>query len=1764
VRLLTRLVVPLVILIGASAPPAFAAPAWYEISGSDSPVNHDPNANVSPARLADAGGTPELAWNEAGAVRVARLTGRHIDDHPWTEIGGGPASTGTSLAVVGGVTYIAGVPYEGGHYQVRVQRLGSGGTWEDAGPGSLNVPTTDDSFAVSIASIGGVPYLAWGETSGGASTTHVKKLVGGTWTEIGTAARGLENDANFFDLADIGGVPYITYKGGSNVVVKKYDAGTDKWVAVGGGTVGVPNAGSPSIANVGGVPMVALVEYGVVKVYAPVSGTWQAVGGGTVGNGNGPSIVSVAGTPWVAWWVPSDLGSEIHAARLKSDKSAWEEPGGTGYRLNHDDALNADSPDMGTMVVNGTTVPVVAWREEDGPSGAAGTNYQLRVAAYGEEPVYSPQNKTPPTMSGTPKPHSTLTCAPGTWTNADPPPYTHRFVRSVAAGAFTPINNSDSTTYEVQPDDVGARIACLETAHKAGADDTDAQSNFKTVANGVPVNTQRPIITGSPGVGDKLNCGDGVWDPGALSFTRRWLRNGNPIAGQTGPEYTVQFNDRTNKISCEVTAKNDVGTGVPAKSDSVVAVSEPPARLNGPYIRLVNKPGPVTPTNKQLVCDHGSFSNDPGTPESHSFRIERDGGGILTQGGTHDVTVDDLGRNFYCVETVTNAKGPGEGGSLPVTVPLPPIDQTLGNVELRTAGSFNSLDPVNMMAAADALLASLAPEQLPRVQNSYASFATKCATKKLAPGLPKRLPMLTSNRTTQINDTCRMLLHSPSDEIHIFADGVHVYGEDDLANCYQGYADPCAPLPIIMLPAKPASTRVNPGILPKRVLWDLDGNGTTDLSCPGNAPIARTIYNRSWFKVRAYLVLPNSEKTGQYPSVEDYFNNHVVEPPPIDKPPVSIPGGPEQYVHENPDWNVVVNQSQWNLNLSLGKRQAIAAAAKPPSHTVLGKLRKAQPAWCWNKLEPPEVKEQPCIPEGNIGQVHVTGNICPISLRRIPDAELATMQRTDPELYNILVAQNDALGAAPTDTQGAYDEATQAFNSYIPGPTEIQNQVKKALTNAGIDPGNAPAILDQTAIVKGDSTINGVLVKAPRTLLLPSDIGDIGDVDSVKKMRVFASQAVPYLGGLPMGDPEKALNAEFKDAVDAGAQELVKNVDLDHLRQISSDFASKLNLGPFRLAGDAKVKIENGAANIEAQAELPLFNNARAKVNLRATPDGKIQFDGIRLDIGVAKLGALNLQKVVVDYKPAEGLLVQGQITFPWMGDAGIDIVEFRVDNHGEVTSVVINYLAGAGTGIPTGPGVFLTKLGGGFKNTKDAQEFVANAAVSVGPSAGGGCPTVGADGTMTMHFGPRPFFMHASVNMQLVCLGLANIDATVWEKGLVHIVASMGFKGGPAFFNASLTGDVDLPNWQIELNANGGVHLPSPLPDLSGSLDGVISNRGMAVCGSVVGFTGGAGIKWTPELLAGPLAIISNIRLFTGCGMNDFRSFPKAAVHRAQNGARSITVEPKQNVLLFSAEGLGAAPRAILRGPDGTVIDLSGDAAGVKTDRTLGMRVQEEDRDIFLVKAPAAGQWTVTPAPGSPDIVELKRSGIAPEPKISAKVARVGSSYELRWSVAKTKGQVVRLVEQAPGGNQTIVTVKEGGKGVTRFIPSESTGPARTIVAEVEQDGSPRENIDVVKFSAASPRVGKPGKIRVRRRGKGALVTWSPAFLANGYEVTVTTSSGARTLHVVKKGKRQLALKRLATSEGLTARIVGISRSGRSGPGGTGKLAKPKAKRKR
>jgi hypothetical protein len=91
-------------------------------------------------------------------------------------------------------------------------------------------------------------------------------------------------------------------------------------------------------------------------------------------------------------------------------------------------------------------------------------------------------------------------------------------------------------------------------------------------ASAAPINIDAPQVTGSPVVGQALNCTMGNWDNEPESYAYLWQRNGVGARAPGVADYTLVDADRGAQMSCMLVATNGYGS-VGAGSNAVGPVT---------------------------------------------------------------------------------------------------------------------------------------------------------------------------------------------------------------------------------------------------------------------------------------------------------------------------------------------------------------------------------------------------------------------------------------------------------------------------------------------------------------------------------------------------------------------------------------------------------------------------------------------------------------------------------------------------------------------------------------------------------------------------------------------------------------------------------------------------------------------------------------------------------------------------------------------------------------------------------------------------------------------------------------------------------------------------------------------------------------------------------------------------------------------------------------------------------------------------------------
>ncbi len=376
-----------------------------------------------------------------------------------------------------------------------------------------------------------------------------------------------------------------------------------------------------------------------------------------------------ASSPPVNRGAPLVLGSLEQGRTLSVLNGAWDgDPFSFSYRWQRCDPIGglATCTDIGGASAAtyrlregdvGSLVRVqVAATNTDGSSAVASSGAVGPVVAAG-----APSNSSRPAIGGPrpPKIGGTLTGAPGLWVDAVS--FDWQWLRcGLAGGNCVLVDGATSRTYTPVAADAGSTLRLIVTAASAAQPRGSARAlsppTRRVVAAG-PVNISRPVISGTPSVGETLTASTGAWEGTApIIYAYRWRRCNaqgkacQDIPGATSPTYAPVSADQGRTVVIVVTAQNNEGLSS-AVSQPVGPVAGVPA---GQTISVTD----VTLPN-QLILSASEFSpsvlrsRDPFTAR---FRI-MDTEGHFVSGAEVFLSAIPFGRVAPAGTRVSDANG---------------------------------------------------------------------------------------------------------------------------------------------------------------------------------------------------------------------------------------------------------------------------------------------------------------------------------------------------------------------------------------------------------------------------------------------------------------------------------------------------------------------------------------------------------------------------------------------------------------------------------------------------------------------------------------------------------------------------------------------------------------------------------------------------------------------------------------------------------------------------------------------------------------------------------------------------------------------------------------------------------------------------------------------------------------------------------------------------------------------------------------------------
>lgn len=186
---------------------------------------------------------------------------------------------------------------------------------------------------------------------------------------------------------------------------------------------------------------------------------------------------------------------------------------------------------------------------------------------------------------------------------------------------------------------------------------------------------QGPGVSGI--LGHHLVCDPGTWSE-SPAFTFAWLRDGQPIGGQTGTRFDPSDADAHRQIACEVTATNVAGSTTvrtPAVRFGARAVA-PPEQYGFSAAPAIA--GRVA-VGRTLTCVGGVFQGAVAQIERAWLRD----GAQIASGATYRVVAADAGRALQCSATAVRAGGVRVVALSPVVAGPPRVTPLTSSVRAR-------------------------------------------------------------------------------------------------------------------------------------------------------------------------------------------------------------------------------------------------------------------------------------------------------------------------------------------------------------------------------------------------------------------------------------------------------------------------------------------------------------------------------------------------------------------------------------------------------------------------------------------------------------------------------------------------------------------------------------------------------------------------------------------------------------------------------------------------------------------------------------------------------------------------------------------------------------------------------------------------------------------------------------------------------------------------------------------------------------------------
>lgn len=678
------------------------------------------------------------------------------------------------------------------------------------------------------------------------------------------------------------------------------------------------------------------------------------------------------------------------------------------------------------------------------------------------------------------------------------------------------------------------------------------------------------------------------------------------------------------------------------------------------------------------------------------------------------------------------------------------------------------------------------------------------------------------------------------------------------------------------------------------------------------------------------------------------------------------------------------------------------------------------------------------------------------------------------------------------------------------------------------------AIISNGCFTKeGDAFVaRGVAVGVNGLTLAPSSNGTRIRIDPAAKRITSDGVVVTKLGTLPIDVGKVSWQFSGKD------RERITGLEAE-------DAGGKNSFFGFPIKGEAFVDFLSKRSEVVLNVGLPsVFGGLRGQGVVRADNQAGVRFDGLTIRIGDARLGALQVKDLVLQYVVGGNFSGAAQLILP-PNPPGAKITGSFSFKNGKFAHAEGDYRPPLP--VPIGGPIAMTHLGFGLFLDPPPTKITAQIGLVAGPTiAGKAALGIEATGFFKFPQPPTPAHLHIEGSAKLANqfeLAAASLD--YFSNGLIKFAAKLDkpLFGGVVRPKIQIGGFIDFGSSRFSFDGNGTACF---IKDdwCPANASATLSSKGIAACGKITVLplipSMGIAYRWGD-------AIWSAFK-FYGCDAEEYRETPPPSPAQAAQAGTQFTVRRGAPTLSVAVRGSGGAPKVNLIGPNGRIVISSSPSQTVTSSSTANLvEVGPHAATYIGVKRPPAGRWRVAPQAGSPAIAEAKFAGGIPQPRVSARVRGSGRKRTLSYTVRRIPGQSVSFAERS-GSVARVIGRAKRGRGKFRFRPGDGRAGKRTIEAIVEQDGLLRERKKLATYRAPGPeRPGKP-RLRLRRRGTTAIVSWRGVRNAARYDARITVDDGRRQLVFLGRKARRIKVPRIDRRTRATIAITALDRQLRKG----------------